>query len=47
MGLEVGVWAMRLGFWPQDWDMALEAEIWAQRWGGGMKKKKEEKIPHV
>ena len=26
---------MRLGFGPQDWDLGLEAEIWAWRLGGG------------
>ena len=41
---------MRLGFGPQDWDLGLEAGIWASRlrygpggWGeGGTKKEKEE-----
>ena len=53
MGLEVGIWASRLGFGPQGWDMGLEAEIWASRLGGGggmleeEEKKKEEKIPHM
>ena len=41
---------MRLGFGPKDWDLGLEAEIWAWRLGEGTKKeekKKEEreKIP--
>ena len=51
MGLEVGIWASRLGFGPQGWDMGLESEILARR--GGMKEEKEkekekekkEKIP--
>ena len=59
MGLEVGIWALRVGFGPQDWDFGLEAGIWASRlrygpggWGeGGTKKEKkeeeEEKIPHM
>ena len=50
MGLEVGIWASRLGFGPQGWDMGLEAEIWAWRLGGGVEEKekeeeKKEKIP--
>ena len=24
MGLETGIWASRLGFGPQDWDMSFE-----------------------
>ena len=46
MGLETRIWALRLGFGPQDWDLGLETKIWASRLGfeGGMKKK-EEKIP--
>ena len=35
LGLEVGIWASRLGFGPQGWDMGLEAEIWAWRLGEG------------
>ena len=31
MGLEVGIWASRLGFGSQGWDMSLEAEIWSIR----------------
>ena len=34
LGLEVGIWASRLGFGPQGWDMGLEAEIWAWKLGG-------------
>ena len=48
MGLEVGIWASRLGFGPQGMDMGLEAEIWAWRLEVGTKKEKEkekEKIP--
>ena len=30
MGLEVRIWASRLGFGPQGWDMGLEAEIWGE-----------------
>ena len=33
LGLEVGIWASRLGFGPQGWDIGLEAEIWAWRLG--------------
>ena len=29
------IWAMRLGFGPQDWDMGLETGIWATRLGYG------------
>ena len=48
---------MRLGFGPQDWDLGLEAGIWASRLsygpGGGVggteeeeeEEKEEEKIP--
>ena len=45
---------MRLGFGPQDWDLGLQAGIWASRLshgpggGGGREKeekKEEEKIP--
>ena len=50
MGLKVGIWALRLGFGPQDWDLGLKAGIWASRLrygpggcGGGAKKEKEEK----
>ena len=47
---------MRLGFGPQDWDLGLEAGIWASRLrygpqslgeGGTKKEKEEEKIPHM
>ena len=27
LGLEVGIWALRLGFGPQDWDLGLKAGI--------------------
>ena len=51
MGLGVGIWALRLGFGPQDWDLGLKAGIWASRlrygpggWGeGGTEKKEKEK----
>ena len=50
MGLEDGIWALRLGFGPQDWDLGLKARIWASRlrygpggWGAGTKKEEEEK----
>ena len=45
MGLEGEIWASRLGFGPQGWDMGLEA-----RGRGGAEEKKEEKkekIPHM
>merc|ERR1711911_358750 len=41
------------GFEPQDWDLGLEAEIWALRLGKGggaeekEEEKKKEKIPHM
>ena len=53
MGLETRIWALRLGFGPQDWDLGLETGIWASRLGfeGGTEEKKkkaeEEKIPHM
>ena len=55
MGLETVIWASRLEFGPQDWDLGLETGIWASRLefeGGGMEKEreeeeKEEKIPHM
>ena len=25
------IWALRLGFGPQDWDLGLKAGIWASR----------------
>ena len=31
MGLEAGIWALRLGFGPRDWDLGLETGIWASR----------------
>ena len=36
MGLETRIWASRLGFEPQDWDMSLE--------GGGQMEEDEEKM---
>ena len=36
MGLETRIWALRLGFEPQDWDMSLE--------GGGQMEEDEEKM---
>ena len=52
MGLETGIWASRLEFGLQDWNLGLETGIWASRLGfkgGGTEKKeeKEEKIPHM
>ena len=56
MGLETGVWASRLEFGLQDWNLGLKTGIWASRLGfkGGTEKKeekekkeKEEKIPHM
>ena len=42
MGLEAGIWALRLELGPQDWNldpeagvMGLEAEIWFKSLGGG------------
>ena len=31
MGLEARIWALRLGFGPQGWDLGLETVIWAAR----------------
>ena len=52
MGLEARIWALRLGFGSQDWDLGLETGIWASGLGseGGAEEKKEEeeeKIPHM
>ena len=50
MGLGVRIWALRLGFGTQDWDLGLETGIWASRLrseGGGTKKKKEEEKEKV
>ena len=50
MGLEARIWALRLGFGPQDWDLGLETGIWASGRGGTEEKKEEEKkekIPHM
>ena len=45
MGLEAGIWASRLGFGPQGWDLDLKAGIWALRLGsesvGGRAEEKE------
>ena len=35
MGFEDGIWASRLGFGPQGWDLGLEVGIWASRLGFG------------
>ena len=45
LGLEAGIWALRLGFGPRGWDLAHKAES-----GGGTEKeekkeKEEEKFP--
>ena len=48
MGLEARIWALRLGFVPQEKDLCLETRIWASRGGGAEKKEKEkrkEKFP--
>ena len=57
LGLGVGIWALRVGFGPQDWDLGLETGIWASRlrygpegWGeGGVEEEEEkkEKTPHM
>ena len=41
LGLEVEIWAPRLGFGPKGLDMSLKAEIWAWRLGEGGTKEKE------
>ena len=33
MGLEARIWASRLGFGPQVWDLGLETGIWASGLG--------------
>ena len=54
MGSKDGIWALRLGFGPQGWNLGLKAEILALRLGsesegGGMQeeKKEKEKISHM
>ena len=45
MGLEVGIWALRLGFRPGGWDLGLEDRIlalrigfWPRAWDLGLQK---------
>ena len=46
MGLEAKIWAWRLEFGPQVWDLGLETGIWASRQGfEGGTEKKEKKGP--
>ena len=51
MGLEAGIFALRLEFEPGGWGLGLETGIWASRPGfgsdgqGGTLKKEKEKIP--
>ena len=42
MGLEARIWALGLGFGPQDWDMGLKTGIWASRLGfeGGKRRRR-------
>ena len=47
MGLEAGIWTLKLGFGPQGWDLGLKAGIWAGRGWTEKKEKKEKKIPHM
>ena len=35
MGLKAGIWASRLGFGPQGWDLGLKVGFWASRLGLG------------
>ena len=35
MGLEARIWAFRIRFEPQDWDLGLGTRIWASKLGGG------------
>ena len=35
MGLETGIWASRLEFRPQDWNLGYKTGIWASRLGFG------------
>ena len=46
MGLEARIWALRLGFGPQVWDLGLKAGIWASRLrygpGGEVEEEEEE-----
>ena len=46
LGLENEIWALRIRFGPQGWDLGLKAGL---RLEGGVKKEKEEreKIPHM
>ena len=57
MGFETGMWALRLGFGPWDWNLGLETGILAlrlefgprkcNRRGRTEKEKEKEKIPHM
>ena len=40
MGLEAGMWALRLGFRPPDWNLGLETGIS----GGGTEEEEKKKI---
>ena len=42
LGLEIGIWASRLGFESQGWDMGLEPG----GWGGGTEEEEKENIPN-
>ena len=46
LGLEVGIWASRLGSEPQGWDNGLVAEIWAWR-GVERTRRRRRKFPCV
>ena len=48
MGLEARIWAMRLGFGSQDWDLSLEPGGRGEDKRTGEKKEEEkEKIPYM
>ena len=53
MGLKTGIWASRLEFGLQDWNLGVETGIWASGLGfegGGTEKKEKkekEKIPRM
>ena len=46
LGIWAGIWTSRLRFGPQDWDMRLEATVWASKLGfegdGGGEEEEEE-----
>ena len=46
MGLVARIWALKLGFGPQDWDLGLETGVLASRLGFEGEKEEEENFNH-